>query len=116
MVSCSGINYPFLLSMGALCRKIASDLTSAHPYIEHNYIDLLMVNHILSFPVSEMSDVVIHLVDYNSNHTGIIELGVKGEWGMICTNHWTNEDARVACRQLGYSDGKYKSPSCIMVT
>ena len=55
------------------------------------------------FPVSGMSDVVTHL---SNSDSGIIELNFRGEWWAICGTHWTSNDARVVCRQLGYSDGR----------
>ena len=39
----------------------------------------------------------------------IIEVQYNGsKWRSVCTNHWTDNDAKVACRQLGLlSDGKW---------
>nr|XP_054771338.1 deleted in malignant brain tumors 1 protein-like isoform X1 [Lytechinus pictus] len=34
---------------------------------------------------------------------GVVEIMSEGEWGTICGTGWTQEDANVACRQLGFS-------------
>jgi hypothetical protein len=49
----------------------------------------------------EPGDVDIHLWPKSSLFSGAVQLKVKGTWGFICYNHWTKEDATVACKQLG---------------
>ena len=34
---------------------------------------------------------------------GRVELCLDGSWGQVCVMGWTNDDAEVVCRQLGYS-------------
>ena len=40
--------------------------------------------------------------------SGPLEVCVNKRWATLCSNGWSDVDASVACRQLGYDSGKCK--------
>ena len=44
----------------------------------------------------------VRIVGESFPNEGRVEVCVNGNWGTVCDNGWTDEDAYVVCRQLGY--------------
>ena len=53
----------------------------------------------------------VRLVAGADDSSGYVELCSGGSWGAICDTNWCEEDAKVVCSQLGYSNYS-KSSKC----
>ena len=53
----------------------------------------------------------IRLADGPTPKEGRVELWRNGEWGTVCDDLWSLNDAHVVCRVLGYS-GAGEAPCC----
>ena len=50
-----------------------------------------------------LSDGDLRLVGSSYSNHGRLEIYYRGVWGTVCDDGFSSTDARVACRQLGYS-------------
>ena len=46
--------------------------------------------------------VMVRLLGGSNPFEGRVELFLQGQWGTVCNDGWSTEEANVICRQLGY--------------
>ena len=68
-----------------------------------NTVPLYYYNYIASNVTTNCTNGDIRLVNGQSAHEGVVELCFDGHWQNICPTNWDNNEARVVCRQLGYT-------------
>ena len=56
----------------------------------------------LSVPTSNCPNATLRIVDGPSHLEGRLEVCLNDVWGTVCESSWGNNNAAVACRQLGY--------------
>ncbi len=61
----------------------------------------------MSFPTAftgNCTEGEVRLVNGAAENEGRVEICLENAWGTICDDNWDGREARVVCRQLGYSD------------
>ncbi|XP_048770739.1 scavenger receptor cysteine-rich domain superfamily protein-like isoform X2 [Ostrea edulis] len=46
---------------------------------------------------------LLRLENGNSTHEGRVEIYINGQWGTVCDDLWTDTEASVVCKMLGYT-------------
>ncbi|KAL8597993.1 hypothetical protein ACOMHN_011418 [Nucella lapillus] len=58
-----------------------------------------------AFCYNSPSDFQVRLVGGSIRSEGIVEVGLNGQWGSVCSTEWTRVQANVVCRSLGFVGG-----------
>jgi hypothetical protein len=50
---------------------------------------------------------LVDRMDVNGWATGAVQAYINGEWGAVCSTSWDDNEANVACKQLGFAGPGY---------
>ena len=63
----------------------------------------MLLSQILLLRDFECCDGALRLAGGSVSNEGRVEVCQSGEWKTVCDNNWSENEARVVCRQLGYT-------------
>ena len=68
---------------------------------------------IVSLPLAPFcNDGDLRLFSGEAENEGTLELCLNQAWGTVCDDLWDNNDAKVACRKLGFQAEGIKRVQC----
>ena len=72
-------------------------------------LSLATIHAILYFDYRIALDAKVVLQAGSLHNNGRLEVCVNGTWVRVCddNNYWSDVEAHIACRQLGYHDGEW---------
>ena len=85
------------------------ELTSMYSTVFKQYTSLF---HIII--VHHFCNGDVRLVGGNSVSEGRVEICYNGVWGSVCNHGWSNVNAAIVCRQLGFQGESKQTIMCCM--
>nr|XP_054774505.1 neurotrypsin-like [Lytechinus pictus] len=66
--------------------------------------------HARSSVICNKPSAVVKLLSGSGSFEGVVEYRIESEPGLICDSDWSDKEADVLCRQLGYQHGSNEKP------
>ena len=94
----------------AVCRPIShtkkiSALRFTLMMVMRNSIAVFVSVLTLATVIAEEEEEAVRLVDGPSPNCGRLEMFSAGEWGLVCSKDWDEENTHMVCTQLGFVHG-----------
>uniref|UniRef100_A0A1X7UMK1 SRCR domain-containing protein n=1 Tax=Amphimedon queenslandica TaxID=400682 RepID=A0A1X7UMK1_AMPQE len=93
-----------LLIAGMICSQSATSIKQCS-LTHYTKLSVCDARHTAAVRCHNCTEGSVRLIPYNSysEDVGRVEVCVDGTWGSICYHHFTDNDAQVVCRHLGYT-------------